>query len=75
MLSDTSTTTAQQETLKGYHLHSTIIDEFLCGHAVDFIDKPLLVREKAMQLLCKFLAHGDAEFISFIQIFDNWKES
>ena len=59
---------------KGYHFYSTIIDEFLCSHAADFINKSLFVREEASQLFRKFLAHGDAEFVSFIQILDNWKE-
>ena len=59
---------------KGYHFYSTVIDEFLCSYAVDFINKSLFVREEAIQLFCQFLAHANAEFISFIQIFDNWKK-
>ena len=58
----------------GYHFYSTVIDEFLCSYAVDFINKSLFVREEAIQLFCQFLAHANAEFISFIQIFDNWKK-
>lgn len=53
------------------HFYSTVIDEFLCSYAVDFINKSLFVREEAIQLFCQFLAHANAEFISFIQIFDN----
>lgn len=51
-----------------HHLHSMIVDQLLCGDAVDLIHKTLLVREEVVEFVSQPPAEGDAAFVALIQI-------
>lgn len=50
-----------------HHLHSLIVDELLCGDAVDFVHKSLLIGEEVVEFVSQPPAEGDAAFVTLIQ--------
>lgn len=57
-----------------HHLHSVIVDELLCGDAVDLIHKALLIREEVVELVGQLPTERDAAFVALIQILHHWDE-
>lgn len=51
-----------------HHLHSVIVDELLCGDAVDLIHKALLIREEVVELVGQLPTERYAAFVALIQI-------
>lgn len=45
-----------------------IVDELLCGDAVDLINESLLVREEVVEFVREPPGEGEAGFITFVQI-------
>lgn len=45
-----------------------IVDELLCGDAVDLVHKALLIREEVVEFVGQPPAEGDAAFVTLIQI-------
>lgn len=49
-----------------HHLHSVIVDELLCGDAVDLIHKALLIREEVVELVGQLPTERYAAFVALI---------
>lgn len=57
-----------------HQLHCVIVDELLCGDAVDFVHKALLIREEVVEFVGQLPAQGDAAFVALIQTLDHWED-
>lgn len=51
-----------------HHLHCVVVDELLCGDAVDLVHKALLIREEVVEFVGQLPTEGDAALVALIQV-------
>lgn len=45
-----------------------VVDELLCGDAVDLVHEALLIREEVVEFVGQLPTEGDAAFVALIQV-------